>query len=124
MPWHDRAAIHAASGDPRRLLIVDQPTAGDLTVAELAELVAMPGSVLPHHLAVLTEEGLTTRRISEGDHRPRYASGALWHQDTGGPASSAGADPADQVHPKAVRMTGEYGVDIARLEHLAGDPRR
>jgi len=65
---------HAALGDPRRLLIVDYLTTGDHTVAELAELVEMPGNLLAHHLDVLADAGLITRRVSEGDHRLKYVT--------------------------------------------------
>lgn len=45
--------------------------------------------------------------------RSQFAA-ALWRQRTGGPADSAGMDPADHVHPKAARAAAEFGLDIAR----------
>ncbi|HEX6287491.1 MAG TPA: ArsR family transcriptional regulator [Acidimicrobiia bacterium] len=70
----DRATRHAALGDPRRLLIVDHLLTGDYTVAELAQLVDMPGNLLAHHLDVLDDATLITRGTSEGDHRVRYVT--------------------------------------------------
>jgi protein-tyrosine-phosphatase/DNA-binding transcriptional ArsR family regulator len=68
------ATAHAALGDVRRLRIVDQLARGDLTVAQIADLVGIRGSLLAHHLDVLDEAGLIRRRVSEGDHRRRYVS--------------------------------------------------
>jgi ArsR family transcriptional regulator, arsenate/arsenite/antimonite-responsive transcriptional repressor / arsenate reductase (thioredoxin) len=70
----ERAAVHAALGDARRLMIVDELTLGDRTVAELAETIGMKGNLLAHHLDVLAQAGVIERRISEGDHRRRYVS--------------------------------------------------
>jgi protein-tyrosine-phosphatase len=74
-----RARQHAALGDEKRLLVVDQLAFGDRTVAELALLSSMPGNLLAHHLDVLEDAGLITRRISEGDHRRRYVA-LRWDQ--------------------------------------------
>ncbi|HUG86101.1 MAG TPA: ArsR family transcriptional regulator [Euzebya sp.] len=38
---------------------------------------------------------------------------ALWTSTTGLPAGSAGSDPAATVHPLAVDVAGEYGVDLS-----------
>lgn len=143
----DRARRHAALGDERRLLIVDQLAAGDRAVAELTDLVGLRGNLLAHHLDVLEGAGLIERRTSEGDHRRRYVSlrweglpppvaaptlagevafvcthnsarsqfaAALWKQRTGAPASSAGTEPVSHVHPTAVQVATEFGVDISR----------
>lgn len=143
----DRAKKHAALGDPRRLLIVDQLTIGDRTVAELAGLVDLPGNLLAHHLDVLDEAGMIERNVSEGDHRRRYVSlrwdevpsldtlrlawpervafvcthnsarsqfaAAVWREVTGIEPATAGTHPAARVHPKAVRIAAEHGLDIA-----------
>lgn len=142
-----RALRHAALGDERRLLIVDQLAVGDRTVAELGELVGMGGNLLAHHLDVLDDAGLIDRHVSEGDHRRRYVSlrleevttwaspfqpkvgnvvfvcthnsarsqfaAALWQRVTGSDASSAGTEPAERVHPKAIQVAAELGVDIS-----------
>lgn len=147
MELSERAVRHAALGDERRLLIVDQLVTGDRTVAELAELVGMRGNLLAHHLDVLDDAGLIKRRVSEGDHRRRYVSlrpegipvpaeqpwhrvgavafvctrnsarsqfaAALWARIKGAAASSAGNHPADSVHPTAISVASEFGVDIS-----------
>jgi protein-tyrosine-phosphatase len=43
--------------------------------------------------------------------RSQFAA-ALWSQRTGGPAASAGTQPAPRVHPGAVRAAAEFGVDL------------
>lgn len=145
----DRARIHAALGDERRLLIVDHLVPGDRTVAQLARVSGLEGNLLAHHLDVLTEAGLIERRVSEGDRRRRYVklnwevagqgsllrhqplsgkvafvcthnsarsqfAAALWHELTGRPPVSAGTAPAAKVHPKAVRIAREFGVDLSK----------
>lgn len=146
-----RAAIHAALGDERRLLIAEQLALGDRTVAELADLTEMSGSLLAHHLEVLTEAGLVRRNVSEGDHRRRYVSldwarvpsglqvpprfdqhvafvcthnsarsqfaAALWKESTGREAASAGSQPAERVHPTAIEVASEFGIDISDARH-------
>lgn len=47
--------------------------------------------------------------------RSQFAA-ALWQQLTGSPASSAGNNPATQVHPKAVRVASEFDVDISGMK--------
>jgi ArsR family transcriptional regulator, arsenate/arsenite/antimonite-responsive transcriptional repressor / arsenate reductase (thioredoxin) len=142
-----RAASHAALGEPRRLLIVDQLEFGDHTVAELAGLTGMAGNLLAHHLHVLESAGLIERKVSEGDRRKRFITlrrnrlpaafseipvlsgdvlfvcthnsarsqfaAAIWKERTGERAESAGSDPSPTVHPKAVRVAAEYGIDIS-----------
>ncbi len=44
--------------------------------------------------------------------RSQFAA-ALWKQTTGHRAESAGNDPADRVNPTAVRVAGEYGIDLS-----------
>jgi ArsR family transcriptional regulator, arsenate/arsenite/antimonite-responsive transcriptional repressor / arsenate reductase (thioredoxin) len=67
-----RAAVHAALADPARLLITDTLLAGDASPSELAAMLAMPSNLLAHHLRVLEQAGIITRRRSEGDHRRTY----------------------------------------------------
>lgn len=43
--------------------------------------------------------------------RSQFAA-ALWKERTGGTADSAGTDPADRVHPKAVRAAAAFGLDL------------
>jgi ArsR family transcriptional regulator, arsenate/arsenite/antimonite-responsive transcriptional repressor / arsenate reductase (thioredoxin) len=67
-----RAAVHAALADPARLQITDTLRAGDASPSELAAMLAMPSNLLAHHLRVLEQAGVITRRRSEGDHRRTY----------------------------------------------------
>ena len=46
--------------------------AGDASPSELAALLAMPSNLLAHHLRVLEQAGVITRRRSEGDRRRTY----------------------------------------------------
>jgi ArsR family transcriptional regulator, arsenate/arsenite/antimonite-responsive transcriptional repressor / arsenate reductase (thioredoxin) len=67
-----RVAMHAALADPARLRITDLLADGDASPSELAGVLAMPSNLLAHHLRVLEEAGLVTRRRSEGDRRRTY----------------------------------------------------
>jgi ArsR family transcriptional regulator, arsenate/arsenite/antimonite-responsive transcriptional repressor / arsenate reductase (thioredoxin) len=67
-----RAAVHAALADPARLQITDTLSAGDASPSDLQEMLAMPSNLLAHHLHVLEQAGLITRRRSEGDRRRSY----------------------------------------------------
>jgi len=67
-----RAAMHAALADPARLRITDMLADGDASPSELAAVLAMPSNLLAHHLRVLEEASLVTRRRSEGDRRRTY----------------------------------------------------
>jgi protein-tyrosine-phosphatase/DNA-binding HxlR family transcriptional regulator len=67
-----RAAVHAALADPARLRITDALADGDLSPSELAAMLAMPSNLLAHHMRVLEETGIITRRRSEGDRRRTY----------------------------------------------------
>lgn len=146
MSLEDRAHRHAALSDPRRLLIVDDLAVGDRTVAELIDVVGIPGNLLAHHLDVLEDAGLVERRASEGDRRRRYVTlrwdrlpgvvdavltgtnvafvcthnsarsqfaAALWREATGADVASAGSHPSQRVHPKAVQVAAEFGVDLS-----------
>jgi protein-tyrosine-phosphatase len=67
-----RAAVHAALADPARLQITDMLLRGDMSPSELAAMLAMPSNLLAHHLHVLQQAGVITRRRSEGDRRRTY----------------------------------------------------
>jgi protein-tyrosine-phosphatase len=67
-----RAAVHAALADPARLAITDTLLAGDASPSELAAMLAMPSNLLAHHLHVLEQAAVLTRRRSEGDRRRTY----------------------------------------------------
>jgi len=67
-----RAAMHAALADPGRLRITDLLARGDASPSELAAMLAMPSNLLAHHLHVLEQAGIISRRRSEGDRRRTY----------------------------------------------------
>lgn len=74
MERRERARLHAALGDEHRLHIVDELMLGDLTPVEIGAAVGLPSNLLAHHLGVLDEAGLISRRVSDADHRRRYVS--------------------------------------------------
>jgi protein-tyrosine-phosphatase len=74
MSIETRALRHAALGDKRRLLIVDELAHSDRTVDELAELVGMRSNLIAHHLAILEKASLIERKVSEGDQRRKYVA--------------------------------------------------
>jgi protein-tyrosine-phosphatase len=67
-----RAAVHAALAEPARLQIIDTLGSGDASPSELAVMLAMTSNLLAHHLHVLEQAGLITRRRSDGDRRRTY----------------------------------------------------
>lgn len=68
----ERAAVHAALGEPVRLAIVDDLAVSDRSPTELAARFSVPSNLLAHHLDVLEEVGLIERFVSAGDRRRRY----------------------------------------------------
>lgn len=67
-----RAALHAALGEPVRLAIVDELAATDRSPKELSAQFSLPTNLLAHHLDVLEDVGLIERFVSAGDRRRRY----------------------------------------------------
>ncbi len=68
----ERAAVHAALGEPVRLAIVDELSLTDRSPTELAERTGVPSNLLAHHLDALEAVGLIERLVSSGDRRRRY----------------------------------------------------
>jgi protein-tyrosine-phosphatase/DNA-binding transcriptional ArsR family regulator len=68
----DRAALHAALGDPVRLAMIDELAVSDRSPVELRRLVGLESNLLAHHLHVLEGVGLIERSRSSGDGRRRY----------------------------------------------------
>ncbi len=68
----DRAARHAALGDPVRLAIVDELASSDRAPVELRRLLDLESNLLAHHLDVLEGVELIERFRSSGDGRRRY----------------------------------------------------
>ncbi len=67
-----RAAVHAALGEPVRLAIVEELAVSDRAPSVLSARFGLPGNLLAHHLAVLEQVGLIERHVSAGDRRRRY----------------------------------------------------
>lgn len=67
-----RAARHAALGDPARLSIVDELFLSDRSPIELRRRLGMESNLLAHHLDVLERVGMIDRSRSSGDGRRRY----------------------------------------------------
>lgn len=67
-----RAAMHAALGEPARLAIVDDLAVSDRSPKELGERHGLPTNLLSHHLDVLEAAGLIVRFGSAGDRRRKY----------------------------------------------------
>jgi protein-tyrosine-phosphatase len=89
-----RAAVHAALGEPVRLAIVEDLAVSDRSPKELAARFSVPGNLLAHHLDVLEEVGLIERFVSAGDRRRRYVR--LVRAPLAGLGATA-ARPAGQV---------------------------
>lgn len=68
----ERAAIHAALGEPVRLALVDRLIPGDASPSDLAESLDLGTNLLAHHLKVLEAAGVIRRVRSEGDRRRSY----------------------------------------------------
>jgi len=67
-----RAAIHAALGEPGRLAIVDALALTDASPSELGQALGIPSNLLAHHLGVLEHAGVIVRGRSEADRRRTY----------------------------------------------------
>ncbi len=67
-----RAALHAALGEPIRLAIVEDLAHSDRSPIELIHRYGLASNLLAHHLDVLESAGLIERFVSEGDRRRRY----------------------------------------------------
>ncbi|WP_331712512.1 arsenate reductase/protein-tyrosine-phosphatase family protein [Pedococcus dokdonensis] len=69
-----RAKVHGALAEVTRLQIVDLLTVGDASASEVGAELDVPSNLLAHHLKVLEQADLVTRRRSEGDGRRWYLS--------------------------------------------------
>jgi protein-tyrosine-phosphatase len=86
-----RAAVHAALGEPVRLAIVEELAGSDRAPSMLSSRFDLPGNLLAHHLDVLERVGLIDRTVSAGDRRRRYVR--LRRDALGGLAVGAGHRP-------------------------------
>jgi protein-tyrosine-phosphatase/DNA-binding transcriptional ArsR family regulator len=76
-----RAAVHAALGDPTRLAIAERLGLGDASPGELGRLLGLSSNLLAHHLRVLETAGVVQRQRSEGDARRSYVRLAIEQPD-------------------------------------------
>jgi protein-tyrosine-phosphatase len=67
-----RASVHAALGEPARLVIIEELAMSDRSPKELADRLGIPSNLLAHHLEVLENVGLIFRSASAGDGRRKY----------------------------------------------------
>lgn len=67
-----RVRTLAALADPIRLGVVDALQGQDLSPASLGAQLQVPGNLLAHHLGVLEQAGIITRRPSQHDRRRSY----------------------------------------------------
>jgi len=89
--------MHAALGDPLRLLMVDHLTYGDASPSELGAVTGLATNLLAFHLGTLQDAGLIRRVRSEGDRRRSYVQ-LRW--DDGAVAALVEAIAAI-AHPRA-----------------------
>ena len=154
MGVEQRAAFHAALGDPVRLTIVDSLFLTDLSSGDLARRLGLLPNLLAHHLRVLESTGIIERHRSEGDGRRSYVrlrsenpmlqtldlaapidepmsphrevafvcthnsarsqlAASAWQAISDVPVKSAGTHPAARVHPGAVRVAHQHGLEVA-----------
>jgi protein-tyrosine-phosphatase/DNA-binding transcriptional ArsR family regulator len=85
---------HVSEGDRRRRYIT-------LRHERLEDLVA--GRLLRPRVVLFI--------CTHNSARSQFAA-ALWRSRTGAAADSAGTMPAQRVHPKAIRVAGELGLDL------------
>jgi protein-tyrosine-phosphatase len=85
---------HVSEGDHRRRYVGLRPD-------RLEGLVASP-ALRPNAILFV---------CTHNSARSQFAA-ALWTQRTGAPAESAGTDPAERVHPKAISIARDFGVDL------------
>ena len=88
---------HGSQGDGRRRYATLEPVA-----------VPFVGDVAP--LAVQCVLFVCTHNAA----RSQFAA-ALWRQRTNGGAVSAGTQPADEVHPHAVTVAADHGLDLSNV---------
>lgn len=87
-------ARHRSEGDRRRRYVTVQRSA----MVGLSTATINPGSVV--------------FACNHNSARSQYAA-AYWRARTGQPVQSAGAEPAQVVHPIAIRVASERGVDLS-----------
>ena len=113
--------MHAALADPARLHIIDTLGAGDASPSELAAMLAMPSNLLAHHLHVLEQAGLLTRRRSDGDRRRTYLQLDPRRAGVADPPRGAhGRAGAVRVHRQLRPLAPGRGAVAARQQRPRG----
>lgn len=94
---------HTSQGDGRRRYVTLQPAA-------IPHVAVMTPLVVDCVLFVCTHNAARSQ-----------LAGALWRQRSGRDAVSAGTQPADRVHPTAVAVAADHGLDLsaARPTHVS-----
>ena len=67
-----------------------------------------------------TSRSSTAFVCTHNSARSQFAA-ALWESTTGRPSASAGSNPADRVHPTALRVASEFEVDLSSARPAAYD---
>lgn len=67
---------------------------------------------LPPGVDVVVNGGRVVFVCSHNSARSQFAA-AMWRQATGAEVASAGTHPAEQVHPHAIRVAAEFGIDLS-----------
>jgi protein-tyrosine-phosphatase/DNA-binding HxlR family transcriptional regulator len=66
------ARLHAALGDPHRLVIAEALADGDASPNRLGQELGMASNLMAHHVSVLVDAGVIVRSRSEADRRRVY----------------------------------------------------
>lgn len=117
MPVDIRAARHGALGDPVRLAIIDELGVSDRAPVELRRMLGLESNLLAHHLDVLEDNGLITRRRSAGDRRRRYVH---LERDALAPLAERRAVPVGPALFVCTHNSARSQLAAALWTHLAG----
>jgi protein-tyrosine-phosphatase/DNA-binding transcriptional ArsR family regulator len=98
----------ASEGDRRQRYVRLEPERLDALATATAT------TLIPSHVLFV---------CTHNSARSQFAA-ARWDAATGQPAMSAGTTPAERVHPTAVRVAGEFGLDLTSAEPRGYDSVR
>jgi len=94
-----RARMHAALGEPARLVVVDRLAFSDASPGDLSRVLGIGTNLMAHHLRVLAEAGLVRRVRSEGDARRVYVQLCLDDPAVAALLGTCGGDPGAGALP-------------------------
>jgi protein-tyrosine-phosphatase/DNA-binding MarR family transcriptional regulator len=114
-----RAAVHAALGEPVRLAIVEVLAMSDRAPSMLSSRFDLPGNLLAHHLDVLERVGLIERTVSTGDRRRRYVR--LRRHALGGLGVGAGHRPRGRALFVCTQNSARSQLAAALWRRRTGD---